>query len=50
MYTIQKTYPTEPDLQPDTVETETFPDAGIIPLDVLAGPVSDIIESAKKNK
>ena len=50
MYAVQKTYPTEPDLQQETIENDAFPDAGIIPLEVLAGPVSEIEDSGKKNK
>ena len=50
MYSVQKTHPTEPDLPQETVENDTFPDAGIIPLEVLAGPVSEIEDSGKKNK
>ena len=50
MYSVQKTYPTEPDLQQETIENDTFPDAGIIPLEVLAGPVSEIEDSGAKRK
>ena len=50
VYSVQKTYPTEPDLPQETVENDPFTEAGIIPLEVLAGPVREIEDSGKVHK